>query len=125
MARKRPKTPNATMAEVCRWIKAGVFYVEHGEVYKGDYKLAQRINQRRGSEHGDPRVDLWHDSKRRSCHVSQLAWMQQTRRPIPRGFEIHHFDQNPLNNEPENLFCCHPLDHQKIHAVEPAEAVPF
>ena len=117
----------ATVAEVCQWLKDGIFRVESGKVFKGNLELTQRINKRKNSERGDPRVDLCHERKRRSCHVSQLTWMQETGQSIPKGFEIHHRDENPLNNSPENLICCHPLDHTKLHSVQTSgdDYVPF
>ena len=48
---------NATVTEVCQWLVDGVFRVEDGKVFKGEKELAQRINKRKGSERGDPRVD--------------------------------------------------------------------
>ncbi len=109
---------NATIEDVSRWLNAGIFVVTESKVFKiGGRELSQRVNNRRGMEDGDPRVDLQHEKKRRSCHVSQLVWMQETRQPIPSGFEIHHFDENPHNNSFSNLICVHKLDHLKFHSA--------
>ena len=34
---------------------------------------------------------------------------------IPKGYDIHHIDGNPLNNSIENLSCVSKSEHQKIH----------
>lgn len=35
--------------------------------------------------------------------------------PIPAGFDIHHKDDDPLNNAVDNLECIHPDDHKALH----------
>lgn len=57
-----------------------------------------------------------------SIGVGRLVWMSVTKEVIPNNWEIHHIDQNPLNNSWGNLQCLHPLDHQKLHK---SEEVPF
>lgn len=118
-----PVTLGASNSDVCRWLKEGVFEVVEGRVYKNGREIPQRLNKRKGSNNGDPRVDLYHEAKRKSCHVSQLVWMQSSGVPIPQGFEIHHRDENPLNNQWDNLICVHSLDHIKLHI--PTEEIPF
>ena len=121
------RTRTATPDEVLRWITEGVFQIERGEetrIIKNGQELVQRINKRKNSHRGDPRVDLWHEGKRRSCNVSHLVWMLCTGRVIPEGFEIHHADEDPLNNSFENLVCVHPLDHGKLHN-QVGDEVPF
>lgn len=120
--RIRRKSPTASMKDVVRWINDGVFRVEDGRVFKGDKELAQRVNIRNRCKHGDPRVDLWHEGKRRSCHVSALVWIANTGEGIPTGFEIHHRDEDPMNNDWDNLIAVHSLDHPKLHRLE---EVPF
>lgn|SRR3990167_2932192 len=34
---------------------------------------------------------------------------------VPKGFVIHHIDQNKLNNNPNNLFLISRSDHLKLH----------
>lgn len=124
----RRKYPFASMDDVLQWIRAGVFVVRGDEVFKGDRKLAVRRNTRRrcNNHEGDPRVDLWHDGKRRSCHISQLVWMSCSDAVIPAGWEIHHIDEDPDNNEFSNLVCVHPVDHAKLHStIDQEEEVPF
>ena len=107
--------PIATVQEASQWIIDGHFTVDDGDVYSGGRKLAQRINRRRRMETGDPRVDLCFAGKRRSMHVSQVVWIAHTKQPIPAGFEIHHNDEDIMNNCFSNLICVHSLDHCKLH----------
>lgn len=114
------KYPLAKMEDVFSWFEECIFSVlvdEDGnaDVYKGDRKLTQRINSRKGMEGGDPRVTLSHDGSKRDCNVSQLVWMCNTSCVIPDDFEVHHIDENPLNNSFENLLLVHKNDHPKLH----------
>ena len=34
---------------------------------------------------------------------------------IPKGFHIHHMDNNKDNNRPSNLILLHKKDHYKVH----------
>lgn len=119
------------MEEVLEWINEKVFFTDNGRVFKqtnaypvNTFELVQRINKRKGSQRGDPRVDLFYKGKRKSCNVSQLVWMEATGQVIPPGYEIHHQDENPLNNEWDNLICIHSLDHHKLHNAN-TEEIPF
>lgn len=60
-------------------------------------------------------VRLYKVPKYIAINLSHLVWILHTRSPIPPGFEIHHFDEDPSNNAFDNLLCCHPLDHKKYH----------
>ena len=53
----------------------------------------------RGSKHGTLHRAVWVDA-----HGD-----------IPKGFHIHHVDENPLNNSIENLQCLSPKDHSRVH----------
>jgi len=46
-------------------------------------------------------------------------------RLIPQGFEIHHRDENPENNDFENLICVHQIDHNKLHRAAAPTANPY
>lgn len=118
-------TLKVSKQEVLEWLQSGVFYIADGQIYtRAGRQLVQRINKRRGCEHGDPRVDLYYEGMRRSINVSHLVWMWHTNVVIPDGFEIHHQDEDPTNNSFDNLIAVHPVDHAKLHAVE-EEALPF
>lgn len=65
------------------------------------------------------RVRLYtEDGRQISIGVHRLVWMSSTRHTIPTGFEVHHRDQDPLNNNFENLLCVHKYDRRKLHADE-------
>ena len=113
---KKAKPKPVTRQEVLDWLQEGAFTISDGEVYtRAGRKLVQRINNRRRCEHGDPRVDLKYLGKRKSMHVSHLVWMWHTSATIPDGWEVHHRDEDPTNNNFENLLCLHPIDHAKMH----------
>ena len=115
-----------TKQQVLDWLQKGVFTIADGEVYSlSGRKLVQRINKRKRCEHGDPRVDLYYEGKRTSLNVSHLIWMWYTNTVLPDGFEIHHRDEDPTNNNFSNLIAVHPMDHVKLHACGVVEEVPF
>lgn len=35
--------------------------------------------------------------------------------PIPMGYDVHHKDRNPLNNDPSNLECLSRAEHNALH----------
>lgn len=122
---KKAKPKPVSKQEVLGWLQDGAFTIANGEVYtRAGRKLVQRMNNRKGCDHGDARVDLKYDGKRKSMHVSQLVWMWGTNSTIPDGYEIHHRDEDPNNNDFDNLMCLHPIDHAKMHAVS-EEPLPF
>ena len=115
-------TKTASIEDVLSWLEEGVFVIEDGKVFKGDKELTVRIAKRKRMNEGDPRVDLFHNKQMRSTLVSHLIWMSRTMKPVPEGFQIHHKDEDPTNNDFDNLVCVHPLDHIKLHKQE---EVPF
>jgi len=117
-------SPTATKEQVLQWLADEIFVTKNGEVFKGNRRLAQRINFRNGCQHGDPRVDLHHQGVRKSMSVSHLVWMQHARQVIPDGWEIHHRNGDCTNNSWENLVCLHALDHYKEH-YNLVDEVPF
>jgi hypothetical protein len=46
---------------------------------------------------------------------SRAAWRRAYKRPIPRGWHIHHLDGNPENNDPNNLVCVSLEQHINLH----------
>lgn len=44
--------------------------------------------------------------------------------PIPKGYEIHHHDGNPLNNTIENFRCVTKAEHRKLDAERGAYDTP-
>jgi len=114
-----------TKQDILKWLQDGTFTIEDGKVYSSrGRELVQRINKRKRCEHGDPRVDLYYGGERASINVSHLIWMWHTNMVVPDGFEVHHRDEDPTNNNWTNLLAVHSLDHTKLHA-EDKEEVPF
>src|SRR5579859_3333497 len=52
-------------------------------------------------------------------HLHQEIWKHHNG-PIPKGHDIHHADENPLNNSKENLVCLTKSEHRKAH--KPSQA---
>lgn len=40
---------------------------------------------------------------------------EKTYGPIPKGYHVHHIDENYMNNAPENLLVVSPLEHPLYH----------
>lgn len=47
---------------------------------------------------------------------AQLVW-EQKNGPIPRGFGVHHRDENTLNDEIDNLELLNKAEHLAIHRL--------
>lgn len=112
--------------KVLQWFKQGVFTIDltTGTVRKGNRVLKTRLNKRNRSDRCDLRVDLCHQNCIYSINISHIAWMVYRGTTIPKDFEIHHVDEDPMNNTPENLVCIYKHDHCKLHPSE-TEEVPF
>ena len=57
----------------------------------------------------------WNYAGPGECNLHRAVWAKRYGE-IPKGFEIHHKDFNPLNNEISNLACLPGVLHQKEHA---------
>uniref|UniRef100_UPI003986D1D8 HNH endonuclease signature motif containing protein n=1 Tax=Mycobacteroides chelonae TaxID=1774 RepID=UPI003986D1D8 len=44
------------------------------------------------------------------------VWEQHHGRALPDGYQVHHIDENKLNNSPENLLAVTPTEHKRIHS---------
>jgi hypothetical protein len=51
----------------------------------------------------------------RNSYQYKKIWEEHNNRKVPRGYHIHHIDGNHANNHPENLYCCPPEEHTRIH----------
>ena len=56
---------------------------------------------------------IWVDGKNVQLHV--FVW-ERANGERPKGYHIHHVDENKANYNIDNLLCVSPSDHQKIHA---------
>lgn len=53
-------------------------------------------------------------AKRQALH--RMIW-SAAHGPIPRGYDIHHIDNNPRNNDLSNLACLSRAEHRRIHGA--------
>lgn len=49
-----------------------------------------------------------------SVALHRVIW-EETNGPIPEGYQIHHIDRNPTNNDVSNLMCVSVDEHIEIH----------
>lgn len=74
-------------------------------------------------------IRLYVAGKVKAMHVARLVWMAGAGRTIPKGFEVHHRDDDSSSDAWDNLICLHRLDHHKVHAADPsnvyAEDIPY
>lgn len=76
-----------------------------------------------GSKHLHLRSYFWCSGNYRKRGLSSLhrdIW-QHFNGPIPAGCDIHHRDENSLNNDPSNLECKPKFDHISGHASKHVE----
>ena len=120
----RKRTYTTEDSWIVELIEKSILIIEENpvKIFKEGKELTQRSNKRKRSDRSDHRVDICHQMIKKSINVSHLIWMYHTRMPVPPGFEIHHIDENPENNNFNNLVAVHCLDHLKLHKQEP---VPF
>lgn len=67
--------------------------------------LAYRLNAVSKCEPAEPN----------KCYLSRLIYVLYTNKPIPQGHEIHHVNNNSLDNTPTNLECLSREDHMARH----------
>lgn len=60
------------------------------------------------------------DKQRGVRRLHEEIWMEANGRSIPRGYHVHHIDENPLNNDPANLQLLSRSAHHQHHGSEPA-----
>ena len=54
------------------------------------------------------------------CLEHHYVWWKETGQLVPKGFHLHHIDENPENNNINNLELLTISDHSKKHACSPA-----
>lgn len=60
-------------------------------------------------------IEVRIDGKRYLEH--RYVW-EQNHGPIPEGYEVHHIDKNPYNNDPSNLQLLPTNEHRSLHAKQ-------
>lgn len=71
------------------------------------------------------RIEIYTPNYRRSIVRAKLIYMAAHRILIPKGFEIHHVDEDRYNDDPNNLIMLTKADHLKLHNKQPTTEVPF
>lgn len=64
------------------------------------------------------RVYYWGRTKTGVIGLHRQIWIDRNG-PIPKGFVIHHKDDNPLNNNIGNLECMAKSEHSRMHCSRP------
>ena len=57
------------------------------------------------------------DGKQHRIRLHIYVW-EKYNGPVPDGFDIHHIDHDPSNNEIENLVALPKSEHRKLHMAE-------
>lgn len=114
------------MAEVIARYEAGESTGVLGQAYGVDPEVIRRRIARKGVQRrpvgppsgaGNPqwkggREKTMHYYRRQSYEVAAICLGQ----PVPQGWVIHHADENPQNNQPENLILfADRRDHHRLH----------
>lgn len=116
-----------TLRDVLYLIRKGIYTERDGVIYGRLGKVVVPFTSRKknGEQDRKKHVRLYYNHKRKAIRVSRLVWMIHTKRTIPKGFEIHHVDEDSDNDRWENLMCLHHLDHRKVHQLPDLDEVPF
>ena len=59
------------------------------------------------------------DYKNRTGEMLHRAIWKKYNGEIPKGYDIHHKDHNPSNNDIDNLECISSSEHHKLHMQDP------
>lgn len=134
MTRKKRKFPELQLKEIL------ALFGEGGR-YRADLDDGTIFSTRTGKEIHTftDRTDkylfcrLYFKGKRRGFPVHRLIWVVGSKRTIPKGFIIHHDNEDVEDNRFTNLFCLFKTDHDKLHkrrrglivTQEAADEVPF
>lgn len=123
----RNKYKPMTKREIIKLFRKGVYRVDldTGEVFNGRGRKIKARRSHSALRHW--RVDLYdgETGKFATPFLHQVVWMFGTMHPIPKGWEVHHRDEDVDNNTFNNLICLHTLDHLKFHYTEELDDVPF
>lgn len=65
-------------------------------------------------QEGQPYYRSWNSETGRPDYLHRVIWTELNG-PIPPGFDVHHLDEDPENNEPYNLEKLTREDHRVLH----------
>lgn len=86
--------------------------------YKNGYAYVDEYKFRRDSKSGYYLSTRKIDNARKRLHV--YMWEKYNGK-VPKGYEIHHKDENKDNNEIDNLMCMTKKEHLQWHAANISE----
>lgn len=115
--------------EVLELVRSGRYRVDlrRGRVFSE--LTGKRLHETRGGRCKRYRYVRLFDSNERTrmIPVAHMVWIVGNERPLPEGFEVHHWDRNPAHNWWTNVYALSLADHRKIKRRQEAEAeeVPF
>lgn len=61
------------------------------------------------------------EGRRRAKGLHVAVWEFYSGQTVPKGFEIHHIDGNPFNNDFSNLECVPMRDHRAMYELKDPE----
>lgn len=109
-------TKRLTNKQVISLFRRGIYRVrEDGEIIGKRGKVLKGITS--GTrDNGREYIRLFYKHKyKRNLPKAHAVWMGTTLRSIPKGFEIHHRNEDVTDDRWENLFCLFKMDHDKLH----------
>lgn len=65
-------------------------------------------------QEGQPYYRAWNSDLGRPDYLHRVIWEDHNGQ-IPTGFDVHHVDEDPENNEPSNLEALSRKDHRLLH----------
>lgn len=68
-----------------------------------------------GIQYKDKHFRVHFNGKIYLVHVLVAEVFLNNNQPVPKGYHVHHIDENPANNTPENLLILTPPEHMRIH----------
>jgi len=114
---KRRKFSTLTDSQLIKILNSGKYLVDpaNGLVTKAGGEPLCTIRGKLNKEGQHLFVCIYDGKCRKRVGVHRLIWLYVTQEPIPPKYEIHHRNTDKEDNRWVNLFCLHPLDHDKLH----------
>lgn len=98
-------------------IEAGIVY----SLWRGRRTAIKPEEHGAGGKRLD-KIRLKYSGGRIRISLGRAVWIASRKRLVPRGFEIHHRDEDNSNHHWKNLRCLFSLDHDLEHE---AQEIPF
>lgn len=119
MAKRRWPKYRLSDGQVLALLKSGRYRVDvaDGAVYGRRGRVKPFLTE------GRLFVRLYSGDHARVIALAKLVWMAGSGRKVPRGWEVHHRDEDRGNDSWDNLICLFKLDHRKLHRGD--DFIPF